>query len=245
MKNGTTTGAIFVVLILLVILCMVLFLTDAPSGEEQSPDEERPGASLQESTPPPDNESVKQPEVGQGDAEENESEQDSEENSEETSGSDREEAESAPPEQPVEPESAPDQTPQFTSRSLGTGSFRSATGVDLNLVISWSAKTVTESTVELSVQVLVESYTLYANASPGALILYAYGQPTVLNMPDLSIDSPSSLTQTAVASKTYTVNLSDGASAAVPISAEWLFGGVYSGADLPVIECGGDINLVR
>jgi len=251
MKNGTSTGVIFVVLILVVILGMVLLLTDAPSEPEQ---EQETGESLADKTPDAelpdgdktkpdaDSEKPKEPEPGRdvvAHVQEGQAMAQEQEAAQQTPVQEQPTV-SEPVQQPQQP-----QTPQFVPRSLGSGSFRSSTGVDLNLVMSWSAETTNASTVELTVNVVVESYSLQSAASPGALKVYVYGAPTVLNMPDINLDSSSSKVQTSVASRTYTINLSDGSSTTVPLSAEWLFGGVYSGTELPTITCGGDITLSR
>ena len=42
-----------------------------------------------------------------------------------------------------------------------------------------------------------------------------------------------------------TVSLPSGSSASFPLAAQYQFGGTYSKVELPVIECGGTIELSR
>lgn len=50
---------------------------------------------------------------------------------------------------------------------------------------------------------------------------------------------------TVLAEKTFTVDLAQGESDSLTLAVEWHFGGTYGDVELPVIECGGSINLSR
>ena len=138
----------------------------------------------------------------------------------------------------------PPPPPPFVPRTIGSGSFRSSTGVNLNLVTKWSCTTTDSGNASLKLDFYVESYTIYAAACPAALTITAYGATSALDMPDLSLET-SALTQTHVGSKNYNISITDGNTATVPIAVKWYFGGVYSGVDLSVIESSADLFLSR
>ena len=138
----------------------------------------------------------------------------------------------------------PPPPPPFVPRTIGSGSFRSSTGVNLNLVTKWSCTTTDSGNASLKLDFYVESYTIYAAACPAALTITAYGVTSALDMPDLSLET-SALTQTHVGSKNYNISITDGNTATVPIAVKWYFGGVYSGVDLSVIESSADLFLSR
>ena len=46
-------------------------------------------------------------------------------------------------------------------------------------------------------------------------------------------------------SNSFLVDLPQGSSDSFPLAVEWHFGGTYSGVDIPVVECGGLIELTR
>jgi VCBS repeat-containing protein len=155
--------------------------------------------------------------------------------------------EEMPEEQPEEePEEEPEESePQQSEATyLGSGSLRSDTGVYLNLIAAWSAEAADSNTVNLKVDVLVESYALRAGAAYGALKLTVDGSTVVLDMPAINVEGQS-LAQTHVVSRTFTVNVAKGQSANVAIEAEWFFGGQYSGAQLDTILCSGTAYLAR
>lgn len=233
MKHGTSTAAIFVLIVVIVILALVIFLGERGPKEDSLPEDILP----ETETEKPEAGNVPQNPPEQEQPEEQEPEE-PEEEPEETP----EETEPEEPDVPVE-EPQPEQ-PQFVPRSLGSGSFRSDTGVPVNLVANWSAKTVDSSTVEFTVDVYVESYTLHAGAAPGGLIITVYGNRCVVDLPEIMVET-SNAVQTHMATRSFSISLSDGQSATVPVQTEWKFGGVYSGTELPVVSCGGDAVINR
>jgi 6-phosphogluconolactonase (cycloisomerase 2 family) len=134
--------------------------------------------------------------------------------------------------------------PTPAGRELGSGTFRSNTGVPINLVCSWSARTSGSDTVQLTVSVALESYSLFVNAHADALCYTVNGSTTTANVAALSIDT-NNVTHTELGQKTFTVNLSDGETVTVPVTVEWLFGGVYSGVQLDRVTAETDIILNR
>ena len=148
----------------------------------------------------------------------------------------------APTPTPV-PTPTPTPTPQYGD-SLGSGSFKSDTGLPINLRADWSVKTVSASQVEVTIKVSVDSYAIHLQAVPYAVKLNVNGEYVSMDAPAVDYDG-SAATNTVFGSKTFTVNLSSGSSANIPVAVEWHFGGTYGGEQIDVIECGGTISVSR
>ena len=155
-----------------------------------------------------------------------------------------------PPTPTAKPTSAPTPTPAPTpvptpaARNLGSGSFRSETGVPINLTCIWSAKTSGQGTVEITVTSALESYALYINASADALKYTVNGKSVAVDMPAINTDTTEPIV-TQLGSMTFTVNLADGETVTVPISVDWSFGGTYSDVSLPVVTASTSATLSR
>ena len=114
MKHGTSTAAIFVMIVAVIILALVIFLGERGKTPEQLPEDVKPG-----------DVTVQQPEQNlpqNGDAAEKPEEENPEEepeDTEETENTEEEQPEEEAPEVPEEPEPEPPQEPQFVPRSLG------------------------------------------------------------------------------------------------------------------------------
>lgn len=148
----------------------------------------------------------------------------------------------APTPTPV-PTPTPTPTPTYGD-SLGSGSFKSDTGLPINLKADWSVKTVSASQVEVTIKVSVDSYAIHLQAVPYAVKLNVNGEYVSMDAPAVDYDG-SAATNTVFGSKTFTVNLSSGSSANIPVAVEWHFGGTYGGEQVDVIECGGTISVSR
>ena len=137
----------------------------------------------------------------------------------------------------------PTPTPQYGD-NLGSGTFKSETGVPINLRADWSVKTTSASQVEVTIKVSVDSYAIHLQAVPYAVKLNVNGEYVSMDAPAVDYDG-SAATNTVFGSKTFTVNLSSGSSANIPVAVEWHFGGTYGGEQVDVIECGGTISVSR
>lgn len=146
----------------------------------------------------------------------------------------------------AKPTPVPTPTPAPTPavRDLGSGSFRSDTGVPINLVCSWSAKTSGSGTAEVTVHAALECYSLYVNASANALRFTVGDGSTTVNMPAIQSDA-TELVLTDLGSMSFTVNIADGETRTVPVSVEWMFGGVYSDVQLDVVTASTSTTLSR
>lgn len=149
-----------------------------------------------------------------------------------------------PPAVTPEPTPEPTAPPVPAGTSLGSGSFRSDTGVGLNIRADWSARTVNESQVEVSVSVSVDSYSLHLIAVPNAINMNLGGQYVSLDAPAVDYDGSAAI-NTPMASKTFTVDLAEGTSSDFNLDVVWNFGGTYQQEELPAIECGGTVSLSR
>ena len=141
------------------------------------------------------------------------------------------------------PTPTPTPTPAYGD-NLGSGTFKSDTGVPINLKADWSVKTISASQVEVTIKVSVDSYAIHLQAVPYAVKLSVNGEYVTMDAPAVDYDG-SAATNTVFGTKTFTVNLSEGSSANIPVAIEWHFGGTYGGQEIDVIECGGTISVSR
>ena len=141
------------------------------------------------------------------------------------------------------PTPTPTPTPAYGD-NLGSGTFKSDTGVPINLKADWSVKTISASQVEVTIKVSVDSYAIHLQAVPYAVKLSVNGEYVTMDAPAVDYDG-SAATNTVFGSKTFKVNLSEGSSANIPVAIEWHFGGTYGGQEIDVIECGGTISVSR
>ena len=141
------------------------------------------------------------------------------------------------------PTPTPTPTPAYGD-NLDSGTFKSDTGVPINLKADWSVKTTSASQVEVTIKVSVDSYAIHLQAVPYAVKLSVNGEYVTMDAPAVDYDG-SAATNTVFGSKTFTVSLSEGSSANIPVAIEWHFGGTYGGQEIDVIECGGTISVSR
>ena len=144
----------------------------------------------------------------------------------------------------LQPLPTPTGTPTPEGQELGTGTFRSETGVGLNVRAEWTANVMDAKHVRVTMRIWLDSYSLHliqvnncVNVSVGESFVSA-------NAPAVDLDD-NSQHQTLLATTEHVINLSDGESRSFPVQVEYQFGGVYQQQELPVIECGGAIELKR
>lgn len=148
-----------------------------------------------------------------------------------------------PPPTP-EPTPEPTPTPLPVGTQLGMGSFSSVSPVTgLNIVAYWTADTVDDSTVKVTVTVKAKSYSLHLE--PARSLNIALGdQYITLDVPALTYDG-SALAENDLAGTTFNVTLPAGSSNTYSLAVEWHFGGAYMNTPIDVLECGGTITLAR
>lgn len=145
---------------------------------------------------------------------------------------------------PTPTPSAEPSAPVSYGGKLGSGSFKSDTGAKLDIHADWSAKTVSSSQVEVTVKVILDSYSLHLQGVANSVNINLGGQYVSLDAPAVDYDGSAAIS-TELASKTFTVDLAEGQSDDLSLAVEWHFGGSYGNMDLPVIECGGTVSLAR
>lgn len=146
----------------------------------------------------------------------------------------------------VTPSPTPVQTtaPVYTPSSLGSGTFASETGANINIRAAWTAETISSSQIEVTVTVSLDSYSINLRAVPNSVNVNFGGQYVSLDAPAIEYDGTAAI-NTVLATKTFTVDLAQGQSDTYALNVEWHFGGTYGGVELPVIECGGSVSLSR
>ncbi|MBR4550138.1 MAG: hypothetical protein IKO83_09540 [Oscillospiraceae bacterium] len=145
------------------------------------------------------------------------------------------------------PTTAPTTVPVQTT--LASGSFSSQTGTWLNITADWSAKSLSQDHVEVTVSVAAVSYALHYVAYPGSLNISLDGQYVSIDPPSITYDGGDQAVH-ALGTTSFTVDLPANNSKAMLLQVEWQFNGEMGSPSgerilLPVIECGGTINLAR
>ena len=144
----------------------------------------------------------------------------------------------------LQPLPTPTGTPTPEGEELGTGTFRSETGVGLNVRAEWTANVMDAKHVRVTVQIWLDSYSLHLIQVNNCVNVSVGESYVTANAPAVDIDD-NSAHQTLLATTEHVVNLADGESRSFPVQVEYQFGGVYQQQELPVIECGGAIELKR
>ena len=129
--------------------------------------------------------------------------------------------------------------------SIGSGTFRSDTGTGLNIHADWSAVISGPNSVDVTVKVYADCYSLYTTATPEALSIALDGQYVSLASPAIERDGTAGAASVEINSRTFPVTLVSGEFREIPLDVVWLYRGTYSGVDLDTIECGGNLILNR
>lgn len=147
------------------------------------------------------------------------------------------------------PEATPEPTEEpvpanYQSEELGSGSFRSDTGLYIDIRTDWSARTVSANRVEIDVTVYLESYSIRLGPSEDAVNINLGGEYISLATPAVQYDG-NRLLVTQLASHSFRVDLPEESSNSYHLETVYNFGGTYGGVAIPAIECGGVISLSR
>ena len=144
----------------------------------------------------------------------------------------------------LQPLPTPTGTPTPEGEELGTGTFRSETGVGLNVRAEWTANVMDAKHVRVTMRIWLDSCSLHLIQVNNCVNVSVGESYVTANAPAVDIDD-NSAHQTLLATTEHVVNLADGESRSFPVQVEYQFGGVYQQIELPVIECGGAITLER
>ncbi len=128
--------------------------------------------------------------------------------------------------------------------SLGSGVFSSNTGALLDVQAEWSAQTLNDNQVQVTVTVSAVSFGLHTQVLTNAVNIALDGQYVSLEQPRIDYDGGTQVT-TKLATHSFTVDLPRNSSRALLLQVEWQYNGSYHGVELPILECGGTINLAR
>lgn len=142
------------------------------------------------------------------------------------------------------PTPPPTPTPIPEGKELGKGVFRSETGVGLNLRAVWTARVMDEKHVKVTVEVWLDSYSLHIVRVNNCVNVSVGDSYVSANAPAVDWDD-NNLHENLLATTEHVLNLTDGESRSLPLQVEYQFGGTYQKQELPVIECGGYIEVVR
>jgi len=126
--------------------------------------------------------------------------------------------------------------------TLGEGSFASQYGLGIDLVVDWSVTTLNANEVSVTVTARVLSRAVDSGAMP--LGFNVGGQYVTLTASEVHYGG-ADLAYNRLGSQTFTVTAPAGQITEIPVQANWQFNGVYAGNDIPVLECGGYINVSR
>jgi hypothetical protein len=126
--------------------------------------------------------------------------------------------------------------------TLGEGSFSSQYGLGIDLVADWSVTTLNASEVSVTVTARVYSGALSSGAMP--LGINVGGQYVTLTASAVNYGD-TGMAYNRLGSQTFTVTAPVGQLTEIPVQANWQFNGTYGGNDIPVLECGGYINVSR
>ena len=127
---------------------------------------------------------------------------------------------------------------------IGSGSFTSDTGTPLNIRADWTATVLDSENVEVTVNVYLISYQIEVRELYDAVNVSVGDQYASANSPAIKWENNTRL-ESLLASTVHTLRLPSGSSASFPLAAQYQFGGTYSKVELPVIECGGTVELSR
>lgn len=142
------------------------------------------------------------------------------------------------------PEPLPTVVPVPAGEVIGSGTFSSETGVAMNVRAVWTARTLDSERVTVTVQVFLDSYSLHIVAVNNCVNVSVGDSYVSANAPAVDWDQNVKL-ETLLATTEHTLSLADGQVKSFPLQVEYQFGGEYQKKELPVIECGGSIQLSR
>ena len=129
------------------------------------------------------------------------------------------------------PTPVPTPVPVPVGQQLGSGTFQSDTGVPMNVRAVWTANVLDANRVKVTVEVWLDSYSLHIIAVKNCVNV-SVGDSYV------SADAPAVDWDQNVKIETLLATTD-------PLQVEYQFGGEYHKVQLPVVECGGAIELVR
>lgn len=127
-------------------------------------------------------------------------------------------------------------------KEIGSGTFRSSTGVPLNIKAQWTAETLEENKVAVTVNVFLESYSILTLAEKNALHVRVGDSYITADVPALNIDDNTDIHSSLLAITEHVCVLPEGG-ASFEVEIDYNFHGSYFNEKIETISCGGTINL--
>ncbi len=122
--------------------------------------------------------------------------------------------------------------------------IKSDTGVPLNIFAEWEISNKTADSIDLKIDVYVESYSIYTTATPDSLSVSANGQKVSLATPAIEIQMTQKSMETLLNTHTFQIDTEDIKDGRIPVEIQWSYRGTYAGVFIDDIECSGDISIV-
>lgn len=138
----------------------------------------------------------------------------------------------APTETP-EPTESPIPSELPTREVSGSGSFRSDTGTNLNMLVKWSASAKDNDEVNVKFDVYLTSYSIGVGARVGTLTVD--GTSRSFSTEGIDISNNKSVTETLIHSESVSVPVEFGKTVSIPVSVSWIYNGSYNGKDLETV----------
>ena len=140
---------------------------------------------------------------------------------------------------------APSISPDFVvGETLGSGSFRSQTGLNIDLFCEWSVAVASAEEVTVTLTVGVSSYALHSRELPDGVLMNVAGQ--YVSMPSPAVDYDDNvLASHSFGTRSFTVKAPVGQTTRIPVEVNWQFNGSYGGTSIASLECGDAINVAR
>ena len=147
------------------------------------------------------------------------------------------------------PTPTPTPPPVPVNTVIGSGSFESNSNTWLDIVAEWTATTVSETQVDVTVKVSAKSYALEYTGFPNGLRI-AIGDKYESCPSNNVYYTDNALTYNELGTHTISLDLPAGTSNTYAMQVEWDFNGSYGSPTMgPVpintLECGGTITLAR
>ncbi|MBE6996635.1 MAG: hypothetical protein E7427_00480 [Ruminococcaceae bacterium] len=139
----------------------------------------------------------------------------------------------APPEPTAPPTPAPTPTP---APADAEGSFRSDTGMALNLKVDWKTYKAADGTRKLQADVSILSYSIFTSAQYRSITLKLGDKSWSADCAGISYDGKD---QIATPAASFTV---DAPAPGTTATVSWYYGGSYSGKDLDTITASGTVG---
>lgn len=147
---------------------------------------------------------------------------------------------------PAAPSEAPVSTPSpavsHPPASKAQGSFRGDSGTALCLLADWTAASISETELRLTVTVSLESYSLSVGERQKSSFTLG-GETTYFRTDAVEVADGSALTRTQLFIWSGIVHPDPDGSLRLPLSISWRFDGTYSGKALEDLTLDGEIRI--